>query len=185
MSTGNEVYPVLETGRLTLADVDYSHAADLLRLYTDERVTKYYPVYPFRTEHDLYPIIESFKTRQRSGTGIRWGISLQGHADIIGTIGYKHIEPGHKGTLMFALMPEHQNKGYVTEALSAVLRYGFETLDLKRIEAEVMPGNAASDAVLIKAGFTFEGLLRNWMMWEHKLYDMNMYAKITGRQSTP
>ncbi len=179
MGIENDIFPLLKTSRLDLVEVDYHHAKDLFALYTDPRVTEFYTVYPFKAENDLYPIIESFRMRFRARIGMRWGITLSGHKEIIGTIGYQHIDPGHKGTLMFALAPEHQNNGYMTEALDEVVRYGFESLALKRIEAEVMPGNAASDALLMKSGFTFEGLLRNWMLWQGKLYDMNMYAKVS------
>ncbi len=42
--------------------------------------------------------------------------------------------------------------------------------------AEVMQGNTASEKVLIKWGFTKEGLLRQWMHWNHQHYDMTMFS---------
>ncbi len=48
-------------------------------------------------------------------------------------------------------------KGYITAAVRAILRYGFDDLDLHRIEAACQPENLASRRVLEKAGFTHEG----------------------------
>jgi [ribosomal protein S5]-alanine N-acetyltransferase len=47
---------------------------------------------------------------------------------------------------------------------------------VKRIEAEVIPGNIASEKVRVKLGFSHEGLLRQWMLWDGKYNDINMYA---------
>ena len=55
----------------------------------------------------------------------------------------------------FALLSEHQNKGYVTEASRAVLSYGFNELKLSSIAAIVNPDNMASIAVITKLGMPF------------------------------
>ena len=49
----------------------------------------------------------------------------------------------------------------MTEALRLVIRYGFSSLRLNRIQALVVPGNEASMGLLLKLGFSLEGLLRD------------------------
>ena len=171
-------FPVLHTSRLSLVELQPQHAPAFFRLMTDVRVTEFYFVHDFEKEEDLRPVIGFFETQFEAGKGIRWGITLQGSEDIIGTIGYRNIIPGHKGTVLFALMPEYHNKGYITEALTAIVQFGTERLGLRRIEAEVRPGNIASKVVLKKAGFTYEGLLRQWVQWNGQHYDMEMYSLI-------
>ena len=64
----------------------------------------------------------------------------------------------------------------MTEAIKRVTEFGFNKLDINRIEAEVMHGNIASEKVLAKNGFKNEGVLRQWMYWNTKYYDMTMFS---------
>lgn len=54
-------------------------------------------------------------------------------------------------------------RGYITAAVRAAVRYGFDDLNLHRVEAAVQPDNAASRRVLEKAGFTEEGFARAYL----------------------
>lgn len=76
--------------------------------------------------------------------------------------------------LGYKLDRELINRGYMTEAVSAVVKYGFEVLGLHRIEANVMPGNVRSLRVLEKCGFVEEGLSRRYLqingVWEDHLH---------------
>jgi ribosomal-protein-alanine N-acetyltransferase len=58
------------------------------------------------------------------------------------------------------LHSDHWGKGLMTEAVRAVVACGHQTFRLNRIDAWTMPGNAASDRVLEKSGFQYEGTLR-------------------------
>jgi hypothetical protein len=60
----------------------------------------------------------------------------------------------------YELHPELLGQGLMTEAVRAVVACGHETFRLNRIDAWTMPGNAASDRVLEKSGFQYEGTLR-------------------------
>lgn len=68
----------------------------------------------------------------------------------------------------------YTNRGYMTEAVEAVVRYGFEVLGLHRIEANVMPGNIRSLRVLEKCGFRKEGISRRYLkingVWEDHVH---------------
>ena len=68
----------------------------------------------------------------------------------------------------------HRNKGYMTEAISAVIRYGFSNMGLIRIQAYHSVNNPASGRVLEKAGMTCEGLMRLY----NGRSDEKMYAVI-------
>lgn len=60
--------------------------------------------------------------------------------------------------------------------MKAVIDFGFNNLEINRIEAEVMQGNIASEKVLVKLGFKNEGVLRQWMYWNGSYYDMTMFS---------
>ncbi|PSL45314.1 ribosomal-protein-alanine N-acetyltransferase [Chitinophaga niastensis] len=169
-------FPVLHTQRLDLIEINEHHQPDLFNLFTDQRVTAFYHVIPLKEVADVQKVVAFLRQRFNDKLGVRWGIALKGQQEIIGTIGFNSFTHGHKGVMVFALMPEYWRKGYITEAMQEVIQYGLSALALKRIEAEVLPGNIASEKVLEKSGFKQEGLLREWMVWNGESYDINMYA---------
>jgi ribosomal-protein-alanine N-acetyltransferase len=78
--------------------------------------------------------------------------------EFIGLFGLKLGNPKYKrGEVWFKLYPKYWNKGYATEALVAIIDFGFDTLNLHRIEAGCAVDNIGSIKVLEKAGMTREG----------------------------
>ena len=67
-------------------------------------------------------------------------------------------------------------QGYASEALQAILAYGFEKLQLIRIAAVVYVENKASQKLLNKAGFQEEGLLRKHMIQNGVAHDTILYS---------
>jgi ribosomal-protein-alanine N-acetyltransferase len=102
----------------------------------------------------------------------------KGTSNIIGTVGFNNFTKRHRANIGYDLQVDFWNRGFITEALEAVIEYGFYELNINRIEAEVMPGNVASEKVLSKIGFKNEGLLRQWMYWNDKHYDINMFSML-------
>jgi ribosomal-protein-alanine N-acetyltransferase len=176
MTAQSTTFPVLHTQRLDLIEINDLHQLDLFNLFTDKRVTEFYQVVPLKEVADVKKVVAFFRQRFNDKLGIRWGVALKGQQEIIGTIGFNSFTQGHKGVIVFALMQAYWGKGYITEAIREVTQYGFTVLEMKRIDAEVLPGNIASEKVLEKSGFRHEGLLREWMLWDGRSYDINMYA---------
>ena len=84
---------------------------------------------------------------------------------MIGTCGFTRIDfPHNCGELGYVLNPDYHKKGYATEAAKRVLCFGFEVLELHRIEAKFMQGNDASLHVMEKLGMQFEGYRRDAML---------------------
>lgn len=73
-------------------------------------------------------------------------------------------------------------RGIATTAIGALTRYGFETLQLERLEARVFAWNLASARVLEKNGYVREGVLRNSVFKEGQLIDSWLYAKLRADQ---
>ncbi len=82
--------------------------------------------------------------------------------ETIGRCGYHNWYVAHrKAEIGYLIMKEeNKQKGYMSEALKAILNYGFGNMNLNRIEACTSPSNIASQAVLKKYGFVQEGYLR-------------------------
>ncbi|MFY0256328.1 GNAT family N-acetyltransferase [Chitinophaga sp. 30R24] len=170
-------FPVLPTQRLQLIEIKHTHQPDLFYLLTDKRVTAYFPVVPLGEVAEVRKVVDLFRQRFKDKQGIRWGIALKGSQELIGMIGFNNIIPEHKATMVYALVQEYWGKGFISEALTAVVDFGFNDLGLVRVDAEVLPGNQASQKVLEKNGFLHEGLLQQWMWWDGKAFDIHMYAR--------
>lgn len=171
-----DTFPVLTTERLNLIEIGHQHLYDIFKLFGNEQVTRFYNLTTFTDESEAQKIIERFHKRYLENAGIRWGIALKNQPNIIGTIGFNNYSQRHRANLGYDLHPDYWNKGFMKEALTPVLRFGFINLEVNRIEAEVMQGNIASEKLLAATGFLKEGVLKQWMHWNDNYYDMVMYA---------
>jgi RimJ/RimL family protein N-acetyltransferase len=91
----------------------------------------------------------------------QWGITELTADHVIGTCTLANLSTEHRrAEVGFALAQSAWGHGYISEALTALLTFAFETLHLHRIEADVDPRNHRSIAVLERAGFRREGYLR-------------------------
>ena len=169
-------FPAIHTNRLDLVEIRQQHLINIYNLFADENVTQFYNLLPLTKESDAQKFIDWYQNRFKDNPGIRWGISLKGEQDIIGTIGFNNFTKHHKANIGYDLRPEYWNKGIMTEALSAVINYGFNQLEINRMEAEVMQGNVNSERLLLKLNFMKEGILRQWMYWNDNHYDMSMFS---------
>jgi ribosomal-protein-alanine N-acetyltransferase len=91
-------------------------------------------------------------------------LTLRGSDALLGTAGFWRWDKAHHwAEVGYELRPEHWGKGLMPEALTAMIRFGFERMELHRVEANITPANTASRRVLEKLGFVCEGVKReNW-----------------------
>jgi len=171
-----DTFPILNTDRLKLVKIGQGHLGDIYKLFSDNKVTQFYNVMTLINEIEAIKFIDWFQCSYRDKAGIRWGISLKGDENIIGTIGLNNFSRQQRANIGYDLQTEFWNKGYLTEVPKAVVEFGFNQLEINRVEAEVMQGNVASEKVLAKIGFKNEGVLRQWMHWNNKHYDMIIFS---------
>ena len=98
----------------------------------------------------------------RKRLGFRWIITLKGDGQPIGTLGFYKWAPSasYQAEMGYDLAREHWGKGIMTEAMNAVIDFGFEKMELNRIEVFIMPRNKRSIKLIKNLGFKREGLLR-------------------------
>lgn len=177
MTKDIETFPVLETNRLVLRKVEKGDANSILKYMSDKEVMKYYGLEPFKTISDALSEISWYQSILNEKTGIRWGITLKGEDEVIGSCGFLNMISQHYRTeIGYELSKSYWGKGIASEALEAVIRYGFEHLKLQRIEALIEPPNTPSQKLAEKQGFIREGLLRNYEFACGKFYDLYMYS---------
>jgi ribosomal-protein-alanine N-acetyltransferase len=96
------------------------------------------------TEKFLQPLFEPQQVEQ--GQQLGWSIRLKENNTFMGELGMRLTTPKYnKGEIHYSLIPTFWNKGYATEAVLAILKHGFETLNLHRIEAGVATQNLNSN----------------------------------------
>ncbi|MCJ2532342.1 MAG: GNAT family N-acetyltransferase [Candidatus Thermoplasmatota archaeon] len=98
----------------------------------------------------------------RKRLGFRWIITLKGEGQPIGSLGFYKWAPsaGYQAEMGYDLTKEHWGKGIMTEAMKAVVDFGFKKMELNRIEIFIMPRNKRSIKMVKNLGFKREGLLR-------------------------
>jgi len=77
----------------------------------------------------------------------------------------------------YSLRDDHdKNKGYMTEAIREVLRYGFGPMNLNRVEAFISPDNIPSQKLVRAMGFTEEGRLREHYRKQDRIEDSLVFG---------
>lgn len=172
-------FPRLETDRLVLREMTRRDLDPLFALFRDPEVTRYNDVETFVDRHDAEEIFDWVQDRFRKHIGMRWAITLRSDPSgaLIGTCGFNvWLQHNNCAEIGYDLMRAHWGQGLMTEAVGAMLRFGFRAMQLNRIEADVTTGNEASRRVLVKAGFTEEGILRQRGYWKGGYHDLHLYS---------
>lgn len=174
-----EEFPVLETERLILRAINLADCHALLEVFSSEEVMKWYGMYPLAEMESVIQIIESFRTSFAEKKSIRWAIELKVTGDVMGTCGFhNHNQTARRAEIGYELNERYWGRGYIKEAIKAMMDFGGETLNLRRIEALVYPENKASHSALESLGFKEEGLLRDYAYFRNVYQDLIMYSWI-------
>ncbi|MBD1372692.1 GNAT family N-acetyltransferase [Hazenella sp. IB182357] len=170
-------FPVLETKRLVLREITTDDAHDIFKYLSDKEVMKYYGLLPFRTNQEAINEIEWYKKIYDAKTGIRWGITMKNIDAVIGSCGFLNWSQEHFRTEIGAeLSKAYWRKGIMSEAFQAIIRYGFNQMELMRIQGLIEPPNTSSQKLAEKNGFIREGLLRKYEYAAGKFDDLYMYS---------
>jgi ribosomal-protein-alanine N-acetyltransferase len=86
--------------------------------------------------------------------------------------------PSQAGTLGYWIGEPFQRRGYMREAILAVVHHAFTAMDLSRIEAACLPENTASRGVLEKCGFKYEGVAQSYLQIAGRWRNHVLYAAL-------
>lgn len=86
--------------------------------------------------------------------------------------------PAQAGTAGYWIGQQFARKGYMSEAIMAVVHYAFTELDLSRVEAACLPENAASRGVLERSGFKYEGVAQSYLQINGRWRNHVLYANL-------
>ena len=167
----------LETDRLLLRRIDVNDVEEVLKLRGNPEIMKFIPRVLAKTKEDALEHIAMIEDKIVNNIGINWGITIKGNPKIIGIIGHYRISlENHRAEIGYMSLSEFNGKGYITEAIKAVVIYGFEQMNLHSIEAVIDPNNFASERVLQKNGFIKEAHILENELWGGKYWDTIIYS---------
>lgn len=169
--------PTLDTDRLILRPFDPGDVADIFAYAADPEVARYVPWEAHRSEADSRAFLESVLERVRRGEPDTWAVVERASGRVIGSIRFGEYHPVHaRASIGYVLGRPYWNRGLTTEAVGAVLRFGFEEVGLNRIYAVYHVENAASERVMQKVGMRYEGTLREVSLVKGGYEDRKLYA---------
>ena len=173
--------PVLETERLILRPVRKSDAGDLYCYACDAEVARYVLWRKHESIRDSREQIRCLLRQYRRGQPGSWAIEEKKSGKMIGTIGFMWVSPQNRSAECgYSLSRAYWNRGLMTEALTALIRFGFETIGLSRIEAQHDVQNPSSGRVMQKCGMTREGVLRGRVINKGVPADTAVYSILSS-----
>lgn len=170
-------FPVIETERLRLVEIQEEHIDVIYDIFSCEEVTRYYGMLPFNKKEQAANMIKSFSKNYEERRAIRWGILLKETRELIGTIGLNNLQTWAKrAEIGYDIHPSFWKKGYAYEAAAEIVNYSFRHLQLFRLAAITYPSNVASSSLLVKLRFQEEGVLRGYIFDGKQSHDGSVYA---------
>jgi ribosomal-protein-alanine N-acetyltransferase len=178
------VFPILTTSRLLLRELSLSDSSSLFSFHSDVEAMRWFGNDAMTDPKEADQLINLFTDWWRSGTGIRWAIERSQDGILLGTCGlFKWNRNWRSCVIGYELAPFARGNGYMTEALDAAIKHGFEAMQLNRIEAQVHHQNVSSIRALEKLGFLQEGYQRQAGYWNSAYHDLLQFALL--RKDSP
>lgn len=174
-------FPHLKTNRLELREITLDDNKAIFDIFSNSEVVKYYDLEPLYNLKQADRLIAFFQKRFADDAGIRWGIYFKGQKKCVGTCGYNTWNKAmHSTVIGYDLNRDYWGQGIITEALFSIVSCVFSENSpfdtINRIQADTIPGNIASEKVLLKLGFKQEGLRRQSGFWKNQYHDLNCFG---------
>lgn len=170
-------FPVFETERLLIRRLTDNDTEAIFRIRSDKKVNKYIDRPVPSNPNDIIAFIKKINDGIDLNEAIYWVITLKPTQELIGTICLWNIQKNEeKAETGFELLPEHQGKGLMKEALSEILNYGFNTMNLRLIEGYTNPANERSINLMKKFNFSLAGQANEYTETGEKMEIYTLYA---------
>ena len=169
--------PVIETKNLILRQIEDSDALDMLEYAHLDYVGPMAGWEPHANISHTKLVIKNFNRKSELGYLGVFAIVLKDSKKMIGTIELHTYVENFKAELGYTISPAYWGHGYAVEASIEVLKWGFNTLKLKRIECTCFTTNHNSIRVCEKLHFPFEGVRRKgYRLYNGLIGDLACYA---------
>lgn len=176
----------LTTERLTLRRLGLEDVYDYYeRIASDGDVTKYLTFDPHQDIGESLASIQKTLDRYDEGRCYRWGIAWKEDDTLIGVFELLRFDENEEScSFAYMLAKNWWGQGYATEAMKEAFRFAFEELGVRKITGDHMAPNAASGAVMRKAGMVQTGTIPGKYRKHGQIFDAVCY-ELTRAPAAP
>lgn len=170
-------FPILESERLVFRRLKDSDAPEVFKLRSNPERMKYIPRPLLQNEGEALAMIQMMNSKIDENTDINWGVCLKNSDTIIGFMGFYRVQlDSYRTEIGYMILPEYDGKGYVSEAITTMLDFAFNTVGFHSVDAVIDPDNLGSEKVLLKNGFRKEAHFLENEYFEGKFWDSVHYG---------
>lgn len=177
MLAGAERLPTIETERLRLRWITRDDVPALMSIFSDPSVCRFLLRPPLRDLSGAAELQEEIARLFAERTLFQWGLTERDSDAVVGTCTLAWLSAEHaRAELGFVLAQDKWGRGYMGEALPALIDFAFNTLGLHRLEADADPRNDRSIRLLERLGFQREGYQRERYNVNGELQDAVLFG---------
>lgn len=176
---------VLHGGRLTLRPWQASDAPAVQSVMADQRMSAYLPLpTPYTAQDAVEFVTEGAMVGRTRGSSLDCAVAENAGGQLVGSASLHFPVAGRASAeIGYWIASEHWGRGYATEATSTLARFGFSA-GLSRVQIQCDPRNIASARVALRAGFSYEGVLRAAVSGPDGPCDSALFARLAGDSGT-
>mgnify|MGYP004533347517 CR=1 FL=1 len=155
---------IIETERMILRRFEYSDNLSMRKNWiSNEKIQSLYSEPVYTTEEKVKELLDKYIGSYREDDYYRWAIIDKKSKECIGQIAYFLVDSkNHFAEIEYCIGEDYQCKGLATEATKAVIAYGFDQMNLHKVQICTKTINPASKRVIEKCGLTYEGTWRDY-----------------------
>jgi len=176
-------FPIIKTSRLLLRQFVQEDLENVYKGLSHPEIIKYYGV-SYKSLEETKEQLKFFAELEKNGSGIWWAVCSLDNKTFYGAGGLNSLNKEHqKAEIGFWLLTNFWGQGIMTECVPLICKYGFDTLDLHRIEAIVETKNLNCRKAMEKLHFVHEGTMRDCEIKNGKFISLAVYAKLKTDES--
>ncbi len=173
----SKTLPVIAASRVVLRWISEDDIDGLFKVFSDPQVMRYWSSGPLANREAAAALQREIADSNEKESMFKWGLVLRESNSLIGTATLFNLSLDNgRAELGYAMGSAHWRKGYMNEALQALVAHAFEVMNMRRLEADVDPRNAASIRTLERLGFQREGFLRERWHVNGEIQDAFFYG---------
>jgi RimJ/RimL family protein N-acetyltransferase len=168
-------FPVLTTRRIRLREIVPADAPDVFAFRRDPEEQRYNDP-PLAHPDEADALIERLAREYREQGAVRWGLALDDDV-VVGLFGFNSWDTtNRRASIGYDLKRSLWGRGLATEAMRSILGFGFEEMELNRIEAHTDAANVRSIRMLRRLGFWREGTFHDHFLEDGQFHDVALFA---------
>ncbi|WP_340064770.1 GNAT family N-acetyltransferase [Ascidiimonas aurantiaca] len=172
-----EKFPEIETQRLLLNELQFTDIPDIVTYASNKKIADFtlnIP-HPYEEKDAVFWLNMAYQGF-RNKTQMIFAIRLKKTSRFIGGIGLTLTRAFNRAEMGYWMSEPNWNKGYMSEAAKAVVRFGFEEMDVNKITSSHLSTNPASGRVMQNGGLTYEGTLKEHVCKKEVYHTLLVYG---------